>query len=270
VCRGSDLGLSDFLVESRRRARSRSGLVAIAAPRRSRLESFAVAIDPRSSPDHKNKSGDEGMRVLFAASLGLIAACLGKTATTPARQQEQTTQLKRRCRCPRLNPVAAFTAVLCLIGGFQVWAFIQSERAFLSISAANILSTGNDSPLIIGFELSNGGRSVATGHINFYSRMRSLPSTPDYSNPLIMAYSPVVAGGIDRPSINVPLPSSDIAEIRGGQQPFFIYGIIYFSDVFTFFGPKQVGFCLRFREINAPPVVSFFGTCTESAYSFAR
>jgi hypothetical protein len=225
-------------------------------------------MEPSDPPDNKNKSADEGMRVLFAAALGLIAAYLGKTTTSPARHQEQTAQLKRRCRCPRLEPVAAFTGTLCLIGIFQGWAFTQSERAFLSISSANILSAGAESPLVIGFELSNGGRSAASGHINYYGRLNKLPEIPEYKNPMVMTFAPVVPGGVNRPSISVNLPPADIAAIRNGQQAFFIYGVIYFWDAFTLpFLPKQVGFCLHYRERDTPPI-SFFETCPQSAYSY--
>ena len=171
------------------------------------------------------------------------------------------------CWVYKLEPIEKFTGVLCIVGALQLLAFIQSERAFVSISGANILNVGNESPLFIALDLKNSGRSVAIGDLQFYSRAKSLPPIPEYRDPLIINYTPVVAGGSSTASISAPvMDAASIADIRSGKLPFFIYGIIKFSDDYSFFGPRQVGFCLRYYAIGA----SLFSTCSESAYTYAK
>jgi hypothetical protein len=120
--------------------------------------------------------------------------------------------------------LALFTLILAVFTGVQVLAFVESERAELSVSGANILD--ENGVLSVVFEITNSGKSTAkNGHVGYYVRRQNLPPVPDYNNPLVMAFAPMVPGGLVRPAVKIT-PS----EIE--QSPFFIYGIITYYDAF--------------------------------------
>jgi hypothetical protein len=67
------------------------------------------------------------------------------------------------------------------------------------------------------------------------------------------------AASFDKPS-DAHLTASAVT-----QTPFFVYGVMQFSDAYTFpFGSKEVGFCLHYRAD-----LKLFATCSVATYSFA-
>src|SRR5437899_850224 len=63
-----------------------------------------------------------------------------------------------------LSPTDKFTAVLCVVGGLQYWAFVKSERAFVAPASTDfgIKDTVGVKLLPMYLELRNSGKSTAT------------------------------------------------------------------------------------------------------------
>src|SRR5262249_34841030 len=139
----------------------------------------------------------------------------------------------------------------------QTWAFIQSERAILTIAGikiqGDVLSSQNNLVLIL--DIRNGGRSSAfIDDLNVTSAVLNantpMPASPNYLSGHFSATGPI-APGQTRTSIQavkdsdapVILSNQQAESIQNGSVRFYVYGYIKFSDEFTVLGPKNVGFC---------------------------
>ena len=61
--------------------------------------------------------------------------------------------------------VGAFTAFLAIVAGLQFWAFIQSERAFLSVAGLTInggFPQAGDPSVRVFVQVKNSGRNIAS------------------------------------------------------------------------------------------------------------
>jgi hypothetical protein len=137
------------------------------------------------------------------------------------------------------EPVALFTAVLTvftgvlmLVGALQTWAFVVSERAFLTVGNFT-MSIAPDVPLAVIFALKNTGKSVGS-IIDFnIAFSNSLAPKPDYAVPLSGLYIGPILPGADNPQIyrpnnNAPLwklTQTELNDIKSGKQQLFIYGL---------------------------------------------
>ena len=175
--------------------------------------------------------------------------------------------------------VAAFTFCLACVGLVQAWAFIQSERSFLSISAARF-----DGPAVLPenafkvvFEIRNSGRSTAQVTDFRYGFTSVLGPKPNYgaSAGASVALPPVVAQGTINATTDPKnaagqrlVPEQGLVELmKAGNLRFSVFGYIDYEDDFTFWSPRRTGFCFDF---NPKGVNSVFNTCAERAYTFAR
>jgi hypothetical protein len=164
--------------------------------------------------------------------------------------------------------VGKWTKWLVVVGLLSVVAvslqwctFVESERAQLAVSGARIFDEVA-APITVIVEITNSGRATAKrGQVSYHSRTQSLPGTPDYNNPTPLFFAPIVPGGVLRQGIDVHMSPSELT-----RTPLFIYGVIHFSDAYTFpSGSKEVGFCLHYRA-----ELKLFETCPVAAYSFAN
>jgi hypothetical protein len=184
------------------------------------------------------------------------------------------------------EPVSLFTAVLALfilvltlVGGIQAWAFIASERAFVSVSSVDFSQVGNspDQPFEIPVTAVNSGRSTArvTG-FNITVIMNSLPSKPQYipisyfSIKPLMVNSPEILLYRARPG---PWPwklsKAEIDKIESGEQKLFIFGFVKYRDDYSLWGDKETGFC--FLYIPKPITPNWhLETCENSEYTYAH
>jgi hypothetical protein len=151
----------------------------------------------------------------------------------------------------RTRVVAIFTVVLAGVGGIQAWAFIQSERASLYVNILSIEPSPVQPlrPFSIRLSITNTGRSQA-----FIVEAKpkawvslSLPEKPDLTDVKFSAVgAPVPAGGT-RFIVNGPLSPTltgfQIEDIGRGVLRLYIFGYVKFTDDFSVFGARTLGFC---------------------------
>src|ERR1700732_2245453 len=81
----------------------------------------------------------------------------------------------------RLSAIDIFTGLLAVTTAIQAWAFIQSEKSFLSVRFAPIgLEAGK--PIEIGLTIHNSGRSeaIVEKFITNLKLNQTLPQIPNY------------------------------------------------------------------------------------------
>lgn len=157
--------------------------------------------------------------------------------------------------------LALFTALLTFITAVQVWAFIQSERAFLTVAAPQFtggFAANKELTLII--DVKNSGRS--TGFIDkfnttlkFYPRDKPLPDVPEYEKEQAEIPGPVLPGS-DSPLIYLPagdnqhprmtLSEAEVDIIKKGMDKMYVFGFAYYRDDFSLpiFGEREIKFLL--------------------------
>ena len=165
-----------------------------------------------------------------------------------------------------LEPIEKFTAILCVIGVFQLLAFIQSERAFLSVANMKPINQNSVATFPLRVGIKNGGKSTATGILKIYIRP-ILPETPEYKDGSETPLPPITAGDVSTVFFDLPIPANDIARIKSGDLPFYIFGTIEYSD--EFYGKRTTGFCYVFNP-KSDPTDSLFNGCKQQKYTYAK
>ena len=162
-----------------------------------------------------------------------------------------------------------------LVGALQTWAFVVSERAFLTVGNFTVSSIAPDVPLAAVFSLKNTGKSVGSIIDLNIAFSKSLAPKPDYSTALSGLYiGPILPGAenpqIYRPNNNAPLwklTQTEIDDIKSAKQQLFIYGFMRYADDFWLFGTKVTGFCYLLNP-STPGIA--FEACNNPAYTYAR
>ena len=172
--------------------------------------------------------------------------------------------------------VGVFTAVLALVGGIQAWAFIESERAFLSMTSLSIDGgppKAGASTIRIFIALKNSGRSAAfieDAAINIH--FGPLPKDLSYKTSTQIAIAPIAADSTSSGHSEFKLPGTinktDAEEIGSGHLKMSIYGFVKYSDAFGFIGNKITGFCFYYTPL--PTGGEPFDTCAEPNYTYAK
>ena len=185
--------------------------------------------------------------------------------------------------------VAAFTFSLGCVGVLQAWAFIQSERAFVAVEAINFASGDlvPDQPMAFILTFRNSGKSTAFVDdivlTDFIATAKDdLPETPVYrklpqhSQPSYPG--PVIAGGSSSFTIfllnemtgkPMTIDAWDIGFIKSGERTLYVFGYVPYTDEFSIYGFREMGFCYFFNRIS-DPTISRFTTCKQRAYTYAR
>lgn len=179
----------------------------------------------------------------------------------------------------RIDPVAKFTFILCFVGAMQVWAFVESERAFIYpwvTLSQNALSVGKQ--IVVTLNTHNGGHSGAfLVDANVTYSLEPLPKEPHYIRGDVNAVSgPLPAGMAVRGE--TPLHGTDgkplipdqtaIDALTNGTIPFYVFGWVKYTDAFSWFGPKISGFCGKYTPGHSPD--NAFYNCGQPAYVYAR
>ncbi len=169
--------------------------------------------------------------------------------------------------------VAAFTCALAIVGFIQAWAFIQSERAFLAVVGL-VMDGGppQEGATIVRFfiTIKNSGRSTASiddGAINI--RFGPLPKQVSYMPAPLIAFGPITPDNPNTGPAEFTLPHAinraDADAIKAGTLQFSIFGFIKYSDDFTLFRDKTMGFCFYYTP--KPTGSAPYNTCVERGYT---
>jgi len=175
--------------------------------------------------------------------------------------------------------VGVFTAVLAIVAGFQAWAFVQSERAFLSVQ--NFRFDGAltpDKQLVLAYAIVNSGRSTAIPHDVNVTLTTGLLDRPEYGDNVRFAIGPIAQStevpgfyfsqdGRGNPRI---ITADEVAKFMEGRTKFYVYGYVEYEDDFSLIGYRKTGFCYLFVPERSGGGKSAFRPCTEKQYTFVR
>ena len=175
--------------------------------------------------------------------------------------------------------IPIFTAVVAIATVVQVGAFIESERAIITVSEvhfAKALVAGLN-PLPIFFEMKNSGKSTAMVDVLKATITHGpLLPTPVYGGTPRFTIAPIVPNDTSQRILNFTTGwnQATTEEVKAGTRPLFIYGVIEYHDDYSrhwwwFAANRQTGFCFVYRPTGGvrEPV---FETCEESAYTYTR
>jgi hypothetical protein len=191
----------------------------------------------------------------------------------------------------RLDAVAYFTLVLAVFTGVQVWAFVKSERGFVTVEIADQKSklepTGQ---LRMVLSINNGGKStVVLDDSLAYGTLTpgNLSIDPDYSTESPIVSGPIVPGQ-SRFSMEIPtytygpnkgkfvaFDQKVIDGINAHQATYFIYGYVRYEDDFSIFGGvwalgyRETAFCYAYDPGNLPQF-GMWNVCSNRHYVYAH
>ena len=176
------------------------------------------------------------------------------------------------------EPINLFTAALAIVAVIQAWAFIASERAFVSVVGPDLSRVGSspDQPFQIPLTVMNSGRSTAIVTALNVTVMKNLPEKPEYIPLMKISIKPLM---VNTPEILLyraapgpwlwKLSQSEIDAIEQGSGLLFIFGYIRYRDDYSLWGDKEIGFC--FIYIPKPIINNaHYETCDNSSYTFVR
>lgn len=174
--------------------------------------------------------------------------------------------------------LAFFTVVLTIVGGIQAWAFIASERAFVSIVSPDIsrIADPPDEPFAMPLIAVDSGRSTARVTAFNVTLTTSLPPKPEYVPITRFSITPLMVnipqGLIYRSSPGPWLwkfSKADFANIESGNQKLFIFGYVKYRDDYTLWGDKETGYCFVYIPKPIMPN-SHYETCDNGEYIYVR
>ena len=174
-----------------------------------------------------------------------------------------------------LGPIDVFTGLLVFVGAIQVWTFVRTERAYISLDSVALTAIpAANQPIVIRLDVKNDGRTTAfvtSADATFRVTNVPLPKYPEYVPSEIPAIAgPLVAGSIFhgtlRPQGQDRRPMCWIATGLPPKTTLYVYGYIKYKDGFWPFN-RTVGFCVRYAP-EENPSVGTFSTCDESNYRY--
>ena len=172
--------------------------------------------------------------------------------------------------------VGVFTIVLAIVAVLQFLAFVQSERALLSLAGLEIVGgvpKAGDPLVHVLVRFTNSGRAAAAaGHFALGIHFEALPPKPEYNDLPERGSQPVPAGGgtefYSTVTLTRALTQDEIDKIKLGTTRMSIFGYIKYSDPFFFFGGMTNGFCSTYVP---PPAgeAKFYNSCPEPNYTYS-
>jgi hypothetical protein len=174
--------------------------------------------------------------------------------------------------------VGVFTMVLALVAVLQCWAFVQSERAFLSVVGLSIggvdggLPKASEPHTRVVLQVRNGGRNTAfvdRFRLNAaYGPMGPLPQEPVYKDEPQFGVPRPIPGDTTIPvtdGVTKTFTSDEIDGYRTGKGRFALYGYVKYNDAFWLFGSRTTGYCFTYSSIEDQ-----WASCPEPNYTYAN
>ena len=171
--------------------------------------------------------------------------------------------------------VRLFTFALAVVAALQFWAFVQSERAFLSVAGVSIdgglPKAGDPTPHVV-MQIKNSGRNTAfVDRVlldEAYGLNGPLSQKPNYKDETDPGVPPPIPADTTVPRNN-HLPKTftqdEIDAVKAGKNRLALFGYITYTDTFWLFGSRTTGFCYTYS-----PDVSQLATCPERAYTYVK
>jgi hypothetical protein len=173
-----------------------------------------------------------------------------------------------------LKPIDIFTAVLCIVAGFQAWAFVQSERAFVFPSHVEFvepLATADVQPILLAVDMRNSGRSVAQVSNMVVAVTHELSQTPNYGKGISqqeVAFPPIPGNEQIRQELNFSTWGiQTMGEVRDGLRPFYFFGKVSYSDDYWLFGGRGSRFCFIYNANKKDPSKAAFRNCPQPQFT---
>jgi len=182
--------------------------------------------------------------------------------------------------------------VLAVFTGIQVWAFIASERAGITVEVADQAAkvASDNKPFVIRLTVKNGGHSTAM--ISEFSANGKfvadrLPNDPVYYRGARGAIGPILpnesAFASERPFFMegpgkgspVVITPELIEQITAHKLKYFLYGFVEYGDDFTManwhgpLGKRITGFCWVYEPDN-DPAFGMWNACGDANYTYAH
>jgi len=196
----------------------------------------------------------------------------------PADNPDQEKNMSEKSFLKRWG-VPIFTAVVAGATVVQAWAFITSERAFVTVSDVHFAKdlTPGLNPLPIFFEMKNAGKSTATVDVLKANITHGpLAAIPDYKDSPQFAIAPIVPNDTSQRILDFETAWGQETndKVKTGSLPLFIYGVIQYRDdlnsSLSWFVPRrETGFCFIYKPTGGVRE-RIFETCKESAYTYTR
>jgi hypothetical protein len=180
--------------------------------------------------------------------------------------------------------VAVFTVILAAATCIQVWAFIQSERAFVTIAAFNIeggpLSSGKQVSITIRVINPGKGVGIVTdlrAILDIRDADKELPVEPEYGHADESVVPPIPSGAAIPRNFEFyikgnpggALTEKQVTEINSGHSFMRIYGYIEYTDDFWIVGNRRFGYCAIYNP-KGTPSMPLFNVCIEKAYTYVK
>jgi hypothetical protein len=169
--------------------------------------------------------------------------------------------------------IAIFTAVLAFTSGFQVWAFIQSEKPIVGITDIRLtdaIKVGQTSRIVI--EIKNKGKTTAfVRELRLYGDggmtvpPNAVPKLTDIKPPILPDDSAHVEWDIPQ---KFPQEYVDGINTKGDYH-IWIVGVVKYTDRFGWLGGGEIGFCFYYDPTRGRGVDSFY-RCHDYRYEYAN
>jgi hypothetical protein len=189
--------------------------------------------------------------------------------------------ISRKRNGPKPDPLARytsrlgwFTLLLAIVTALQLFTFITSERAFLTVAEVS----PHQPPLVVGkplnliLEIGNGGKSTGSVDLlNLSYSIQELPDEPNYGTGSQLFSSPILPGthhafGMGTEKL---VPTQQLFDsVVNGTIKFYLYGFIRYSDDFSWFGYRVTGFCFLYAPDGDPKSVRW-ATCNKRKYVYS-
>jgi hypothetical protein len=180
--------------------------------------------------------------------------------------------------------IAILTITLAISSGFQVWAFILSERGIVATSRIALIPTDHPIPgQIVAFDIviKNGGNSlvhVVLGRAEMANPNMPLPDTPFFDGSE-QPWQTILLPGDSAALTSIPqfqgkkfeFGADNIDALNRGKMNIWIYGYIIYRDRFsTLLGPTTIGYCYHYNPTNttSDPNFGMFDACGSSSYVY--
>lgn len=166
--------------------------------------------------------------------------------------------------------VGLFTAVLAIVGAVQAWSFIQSERAYLTVTNPSFIDGFvPNKQMVLMFLIKNTGRSPAELRNVAVTTKEKLIYPLKYDKMFEIGASPVAVGasepyiykGLNEKGDPFLMSEATISGVNSGNIKLYVFGFADYVDDFSVFGSRRSYFCYLYNPERSTPQTTAFNSC---------